>query len=45
MPVILVECIGIDITDSSAVQDLVEELISAMGRSMSLVNNAVLWDL
>ena len=40
MPVILAECIGIDITDSSAVQDLVEELYQRYGQIDVLVNNA-----
>ena len=35
-----VECIGIDITDSSAVQDLVEELYQRYGQIDVLVNNA-----
>ena len=34
------ECIGIDITDSSAVQDLVEELYQRYGQIDILVNNA-----
>ena len=34
------ECIGIDITDSSAVQDLVEELYQRYGQIDVLVNNA-----
>ena len=41
MPVIpQAECIGIDITDSSAVQDLVEELYQRYGQIDVLVNNA-----
>ena len=34
------ECIGIDITDSSAVQDLVEDLYQRYGQIDILVNNA-----
>ena len=41
MPVIpQAECIGIDITDSLAVQDLVEELYQRYGQIDILVNNA-----
>ena len=34
------ECIGLDITDSSAVRDLVEELYQLYGQIDILVNNA-----